>query len=85
MAVNQNIKAKLAQTQTIAAKLTPNQSFLVTNYQINASSVSLGDLLDVSVSGATDGAVLLYSGSSAKWVATAQMDNSNTIINGGNF
>jgi hypothetical protein len=29
--------------------------------------------------------VLLYNGTLSKWVATTQMDNINTIINGGNF
>ena len=75
MPVNQNIKARI----------TPNQNFLVTNYQINAATIRLGDLFDVDGSGTTDGAVILYNGTTSKWVATTQMDNINTIINGGNF
>jgi hypothetical protein len=75
MATNQNIKARI----------TPNQNFLVTNYQINASTIRLGDLFDIDTSGQIDGAVLLYNGPASKWVATTQMDNINTIINGGNF
>ena len=72
-------------TQNIKARITPNQNFLVTNYQINASTIRIGDLFDVDSSGQTDGAVLLYNGTASKWVATTQMDNINTIINGGNF
>ena len=75
MPVNQNIKARI----------TPNQNLLVTNYQINAATIRLGDLFDVDASGTTDGAVILYNGTTSKWVATTQMDNINTIINGGNF
>jgi|TARA_B110000503_G_C7147540_1_gene413657 hypothetical protein len=75
MPVNQNIKARI----------TPNQNLLVTNYQINAATIRLGDLFDVDGSGTTDGAVILYNGTTSKWVATTQMDNINTIINGGNF
>jgi hypothetical protein len=75
MPVNQNIKARI----------TPNQNFLVTNYQINTATIRLGDLFDVDGSGTTDGAVILYNGTTSKWVATTQMDNINTIINGGNF
>jgi hypothetical protein len=75
MPVNQNIKARI----------TPNQNFLVTNYQINTATIRLGDLFDVDASGTTDGAVILYNGTTSKWVATTQMDNINTIINGGNF
>jgi hypothetical protein len=40
MATNQNIKARI----------TPNQNFLVTNYQINASTIRLGDLFDIDCS-----------------------------------
>ena len=75
MPVNQNIKARI----------TPNQNLLVTNYQINTATIRLGDLFDVDASGTTDGAVILYNGTTSKWVATTQMDNINTIINGGNF
>jgi hypothetical protein len=75
MATNQNIKARI----------TPNQNFFVTNYQINASTIRLGDLFDVGASGQTDGAVLLFNGTASKWVATTQMYNINTIINGGNL
>lgn len=75
MATNQNIKARI----------TPTQNFLVTNYQINASAIRVGDLFNVDASGQTDGAVLLYNGTTAKWVATTRLDNINTIINGGNF
>ena len=75
MPVNQNIKARI----------TPNQNLLVTNYQINAATIRLGDLFDVDGSGTTDGAVILYNGTTSRWVATTQMDNINTIINGGNF
>jgi hypothetical protein len=85
MSVNQNIKAKLTQTRAIGAKLNTNQNFLVTNYQLNASSIRLGDLIDIDVSGVSDGAVILYDETSSRWVATTRIDNINTIINGGNF
>jgi hypothetical protein len=69
----------------IKARITPNQNFLVTNYQINASTIKLGDLFDVDASGTTDGALIFYNGTTSKWVASTQIDNINTIINGGNF
>jgi hypothetical protein len=75
MPINQNIKAKL----------TPNQNLLVTNYQINAATIRLGDLFNVDATGETDGAVIVYNGTTAKWTATTQVDNINTTINGGNF
>ena len=75
MPINQNIKAKL----------TPNQNLLVTNYQINAASIRLGDLFNVDATGETDGAVIVYNATTSKWTATTQVDNINTTINGGNF
>jgi hypothetical protein len=72
-------------TQNIKAKITPNQSFLVTNYQINASTIRLVDLFDVDGTDQTDGAMLVYKATASKWVTTTQIDNINTIINGGNF
>lgn len=69
----------------IKAKVTPQNRLLVTNYQLNASTIKMGDLFDVNSSGQVDGAVLIYNGTTAQWEATRFMDNINTIINGGNF
>jgi len=69
----------------IKAKVTPQNKLLVTNYQINASTIQMGDLFNVDASGQTDGAVLLYNGDTQNWEATTKMDNINTVINGGNF
>ena len=69
----------------IKAKVTPQNKLLVTNYQVNASTIKLGDLFDVNPSGEEDGAILLYNGTVKQWEATTQMDNINTVINGGNF
>lgn len=69
----------------IKAKVTPQNKLLVTNYQINASTIKLGDLFDVDGTGQEDGAIILYNGTDNKWEATTQMDNINTVINGGNF
>jgi hypothetical protein len=69
----------------IKAKVTPQNRLLVTNYQINASTIKMGDLFDVNTSGEEDGAVLIYNGTTSQWEATRFMDNINTIINGGNF
>ena len=72
-------------TNNIKAKVTPQNKLLVTNYQINASTIRVGDLFNVDSSGEEDGAVLLYNGTTNKWEATRFMDNINTTINGGNF
>ena len=67
----------------IKAKVTPQNKILVTNYALNASTLRIGDVFDVDASAATDGSILVYDGTS--WVAKNNLDNQNTIINGGNF
>lgn len=74
----------MAQNQ-IKAKVTPQNNLLVTNYQINASNIKMGDLFNVDASGQEDGAVLLFNGTTDNWEATTMMDNINTTINGGNY
>jgi len=80
-----SVKARVSQARTIGAKVTPNQNLLVTNYQINASTIRLEDLFDVNGASTTDGAVMLYNSGTSKWVATTQIDNTSTIIDGGTF
>lgn len=69
----------------IKAKVTPQQRFIVTNYAVNTATLRLGDAFDVNTDGASDGAVLVYNGSSSSWEATTELDNQNTIINGGGY
>jgi hypothetical protein len=80
-----DISVRISPNPKLKARITPNQNLLVTNYQINAETIMLGDIFDVDASGTTDGAVILYNGTTSRWVATTQMNNANTIINGGNF
>jgi len=46
---------------------------------------SLSNLIDVDMSGASDGAVLQYNGSTNKFEATNSMNNENLSILGGGF
>jgi len=46
---------------------------------------SLSTLIDVDISGASDGAVLQYNGSTNKFEATNSMNNENLSILGGGF
>jgi hypothetical protein len=46
---------------------------------------SLGDLIDVNLEGVDDGSMLIYDGSSNKFVARREIQNANTKIIGGSF
>ena len=72
-------------TTSIQARITPQNRVLVTNYQINAGTLRICDVFDVDTSSVIDGAFLVYSANTENWVATVNLDNINTIINGGNF
>ena len=52
---------------------------------LKVGNVALTDLTDINASGTTDGAVLLYNGTTAKWDATINLSNPNTNITGGTY
>lgn len=69
-----NIKAKIRRdTNKIVAQT------------LKIGNVSLTDLTDINASGTTDGAVLIYNGTSAQWDTTTVVGNSNTNITGGTY
>jgi len=80
-----SISARLINNPLIQAKVTPQDRVLVTNYQINANTLRVGDLFNVDTSTAIDGSMLIYNASVDTWNASVSLDNINTIINGGNF
>jgi len=69
-----NIKAKIRRD--------PNKIVAQT---LKIGNVSLTDLTDINASGTTDGAVLIYNGTSAQWDTTTIVGNSNTNITGGTY
>lgn len=69
----------------IKATLTPQKKISVTQYKIDAQSITLGSLLDVNTTGATDGSVLVFNGNTVSFEATTEIKNKNTQVNGGHF
>ena len=69
-----NIKAKIRRD--------PNKIVAQT---LKIGNVSLTDLTDINASGTTDGAVLIYNGTSAQWDTTTIVGNINTNITGGTY
>lgn len=53
--------------------------------KVVSGTFNINNLAGVDTSGATDGALLVYNGSSENFEATKNLDNENTNINGGNF
>jgi len=69
----------------IKAKITPRRNVQVTNFKLNASTFRVGDIFDINTQNASDGAHLVYNGSTETWEATTKIDNVNTTINGGSY
>lgn len=79
------IKATVTPNGTTTAKVTPQQSIVVTNYRVNTSTFTLNDLVDVQVGNLQDGALLSYNANSQSWNAITSIENPNTEVNGGFF
>lgn len=69
-----NIKAKIRKD--------PNKIVAQT---LKVGNVSLTDLTDINSSGTTDGAILMYNGTTTQWDVTPLIANSNTNITGGTY
>lgn len=80
-----SIKAVVTQGNKTTAKVTPQQNILVTNYQVSASTLTLGDITDVTVGNLQDGALLTYDSANQTWRAQTVIENPNTEVNGGFF
>ncbi len=80
-----NIKATITQGGKTTAKVTPQQSILVTSYRSNQNITNLGDISDVNVGALTDGSMLAYNSATQKWEATTLLENPSLVLNGGFF
>ncbi len=69
-----NIKAKIRRN--------PDK---ITAQTLKVGNVALTDLTDINAAGTSDGAVLLYNGTTSKWDATIDLSNQNTNITGGTY
>lgn len=78
----------------ITAKITPQQrirSTITGQIIVQARTITLGNLrslssmIDVDLTGAEDGALLIYDGTRQKWIATILANNQHTIVDGGSF
>ena len=77
------LKGKIS---SVATKAKTSSSIPVRAQVIDVGAISsLSTLTDVDISGASDGAVLQYNGTTNKFEATNSMNNENLAILGGGF
>ena len=76
--------AVITQTPQIKASFANLSSIQARTVTIGAPK-NLSDLNDVELSSIADGSLLIYNGSTGKWVAQREIDNRNLKIIGGAF
>ena len=69
---------------TIKAKIRKDPNKIVAQ-TLKVGNVALTDLTDINATGTTDGAMLLYNGTTNKFDITADIGNENTNIIGGTY
>jgi hypothetical protein len=77
-------KGRINQNPNISAKVKGDPNRIVAQ-TLKVGNVALTDLTDINATGTSDGAVLLYNGTTAKWDATTELSNLNTNITGGTY
>ena len=71
---------------TIKAKVQSNQNQLVAKkLAIGQFSVAMSDIADVDTSGQTDGAMMIFDGTTGKYIMSTQIDNENLSLSGGTY
>ena len=68
----------------IKAKIRRNPDRIVAQ-TIKVGNIALSDLTDVNAQGQTDGAMLIYNGTTNKFDVTSEIGNQNTNIIGGTY
>lgn len=68
----------------IKAKIRRNPDKIVAQ-TLKVGNVALTDLTDINATGTTDGAMLLYNGTTNKFDVTPEIGNQNTNIIGGTY
>ena len=79
-----NMKAKIQQSGKLKGQAAGQQNIDAKSASIT-SSMALGDLSDVDVTGQTDGVMMIYNGSSGKYEVKTQIQNENLNIIGGTY
>ena len=69
----------------LKGKVRAQKEIVAQTVKISSGDVSLGDLSDVNVAGQTDGAMMIFDGTSGNYEMKTQIENSNLSINSGQY
>jgi len=77
------IKATLRQQSGIKASLNNKKEVVAQTIKVSSGNIGLGDLNNVNLTGATDGSVLIFDGSTNGFKVVNNVENENLIVTGG--
>ena len=80
-----NVRAKIRQTNTLKGKANKNNEIVAQTVALNQQTLSLGDLADVNTANKSDGAMLMFNGTTNQYENKQELENENLIIGGGAF
>ena len=80
-----NLKSKVQTTGKLKGKARGQQEIVAQSVGIGQFNVSIGDLTNVDVAGQTDGAIMIFDGTSGNYEMKTQIENSNLRINSGQY
>tara|TARA_B100000902_G_scaffold366011_1_gene387438 strand:- start:171 stop:416 length:246 start_codon:yes stop_codon:yes gene_type:complete len=79
------IKGSVRQQNNIKTTVKGKKEIVASTVKLNALNLSLGDLADVNTLNKTDGAMLMYNGTTNQYENKNELENENLIIGGGAF
>lgn len=80
-----DIKAKIRQTNRLVGQTRQQNEIIAQTVRISKDSISLTDMSDIDASGQTDGAMMIFNGTTGKYEITPNIENENLNINGGTY
>lgn len=78
------MKAKIQESGKLKGQAAGQQNIVAKSASLT-SSMALGDLSDVNVTGETDGVMMIFNGSSGQYEVKTQIQNENLNIIGGTY
>ena len=80
-----NLKSKIQTTGKLKGKARSQKEIIAQAVGIGQFNVSIGDLNNVDVTGQTDGAMMIFDGSSGNYEMKTNIENENLNINSGQY
>ena len=79
------IKGSVRQQNKIKTTVHGKKEIVAQTVALNQQTLSLGDLADVNTANKSDGAMLMFNGTTNQYENKQELENENLIIGGGAF